>query len=430
MICRIGLLLALPLISFGRAALGQALPTAEATPVSTGFSLPSTSGTLQYAASASETVTTGYYSNTGAYSATNLNGDVAYLSNSKADPFSMIFSGGHSWSTSGEPSYSFLNLGLSQVLTARRWTLVLSDSVSYLPQTPSTGLSGVPGTGDLGLNPIVLGTDTGQGILTVDSTRVTNNAIGTVQRQITGKTSLQVTGDYTILRFVNDSAGNQGLDNNTVSGSIGFTRRIDERNSLGADYGYSRFTYGVDQPGFTTQTETLDYTHKFTRQFILVLSAGPQETSTFNDPPDSFSTNVAANALLSYSGQYSNYSVSYSRGTNSGSGVVLGARSDSVRASASHRFAQVWNVSLSSAYTRSTTIVAPGAPAAFIPQTLVDAAQVSRALGRSFSAFASYTVENQSTSGSTSAIDVFSGLSQVAAVGVTYSPASIHVGHR
>ena len=65
------------------AAFGQALPAAEAAPISTGFALPTTLGSLQYAVSASQSLIWGYYGNSGEVSATNLSGDVAYLSNSK-----------------------------------------------------------------------------------------------------------------------------------------------------------------------------------------------------------------------------------------------------------------------------------------------------------------------------------------------------------
>ena len=89
------------------AAFGQALPAAEASPISTGFALPLTAGTLQYGVSASESLYWGYYNTPGTVAATNVSGDLAYISASKRDPFSMVFSGGRSTSTSNQPSYTF-----------------------------------------------------------------------------------------------------------------------------------------------------------------------------------------------------------------------------------------------------------------------------------------------------------------------------------
>src|ERR1039457_2408601 len=64
------------LITVAPAAFGQALPAAQASPISTGFELPMTAGTLQYAVSASESLSWGYYGTSGTATATNLTGDL------------------------------------------------------------------------------------------------------------------------------------------------------------------------------------------------------------------------------------------------------------------------------------------------------------------------------------------------------------------
>jgi len=427
---RTGLLLLL--LPIGRSAFGQALPTAEAAPISTGFELPRAAGTLSYAVSANETLSSGYYGNTGLDSSTGLSGSLAYISPSKVYPFSMVFSGGRSWTTSGQPSTLYLNLGLSQVINTRTWSFVLSDSINYLPQTPSTGLSGIPGTGDLGVPPVQVGEDTGQGVLTGYATRVSNTASASAQHQLTGKTSLQVSGSYTILRFVGDP-GNDGLNDDGATGDIGLNHRIDARNSVNVNYAYTEFTYGPGQAGFASQTASLGYTHQFSRRLKMDVSAGPQWVASTDTTPGIPATpasiNLYANAALAYTNQFANFSLGYSRSTNSGFGVIEGARSDSAHFSASRTFARIWNGAVTSSYTHTTSLT-PAAGAFFTPQTLVEAVQISRAVGRSLSAYASYTLENQSTPASTAAVDVFSGHFQVVGFGLTYSPTSIHFGPR
>ena len=185
----------------GGAANAQALPAAEAAPISTGFALPSTLGSLQYAISASQSMSWGYYSASGVSGGANLSGDLAYLSSSKVHPFSAVLAGGRSWAESSQSSYSFASLGLSQVANFGRWNFVISDGVSYLPGTPTPGLSGVPGVGDLGVTTPPTGTDT-QGLLTNFSSRITNSAAGTLSRALTGKTSINASGSYSIYRFL------------------------------------------------------------------------------------------------------------------------------------------------------------------------------------------------------------------------------------
>jgi len=419
--------LALMVMTVVTPMLGQALPAAEAAPISTGFALPRTAGTLNYAVSGSEEATWGYYGNQGAYAATNLSGDVAFITNSKLYPFSLILSGGRSWSSMG-PSYGFSSLGLSQVLNLKRWNIVVSDSLSYLPSTPTAGLSGVPGVGDLGINPVQVGGDTGQGVLTAYSSRIANTAAGSIQRQLTGQTSVNASGSYGILRFLGSGGG--GIDGGSVTGGVGISHQLSALTSFSGNYSYSSFTYSDAShlPGFASQTASLQFARRLTRRLSMSVSAGPQWTS-IDSPGSSQGVNVAANASLSYGGQFTHVAISYTRGTNSGSGVVGGALSQGGTISAGRTFARVWSCSVNASYTQSSSL--PFANASpFSVDATVASAQVSRAIMRSLSAYASYTIEHQSSPGSTSAVDVFSGLEQVVGFGVTYSPSSIHLGRQ
>ena len=419
------------------AARCQALPAAEASPISTGFTLPRIAGTLQYAVSASESLSWGYYGNSGTDSVSNVSGDIAYLSGSTNYPFSMIFSGGRGWSTSLQPSYNYLNLALSQVINAGRWNFVVSDGVSYLPSTPTTGLSGVPGVGDLSVDPVQVGDQTGQGVLTNYSARVGNIASGSLQRQLTGKTSVQGSGSYSITRFVGNSA-NGGLSSDVVGGSGGLSHRFDTRNTVSGNYMYSSysypsyanssFTYGAGQPGYGSQTASLQYTRQLTRKLGINLSGGPQWTSIASSSAAP-TPNLYASVAATYAGEFSHASMVYTRGTNSGSGVIGGAISNSVGGSASRTLDRVWNCAVSASYTNTGGLPSTTAtPYTF--HTVVAGAQASRALVRSLSVYGSYTLEKQSNLSVAVAADVYSGLTQVVGFGLTYSPSSIHFGRQ
>lgn len=414
---------------------GQALPAAEASPISTGFALPLTAGTLQYAVSASESLVWGYYGNNGAASATNLTGDIGYISNSKRDPFSMVFSGGRSWSTGGQPSYGFLNLALSQVLNAGRWTFVVSDSVNYMPSTPAGGLSGIAGVGDLGVTPVQVGADTGQGVLTNYSSRVENSAALSLQRKITGKTSINASGAYTIDRFLDNtsSPANSGLDSESESGSGGISHQMNVRNTFGGNYSYSNYeytgnTYGVFAPTFVSQTASFFYTHQFTRKLGFTAAAGPQWT-TIKTGVNTTSLSAFVDASANYSAKMSRSSVSFLRSTNSGYGVLGGAISNSVSYAYSRTFGRVWNGAITASYARTSSLPS-SAQLPYTFNTTVAGAQMSRALGHSLSIYGSYTAEDQSSNGSSGAVDVFNGLSHVLGFGITYSPMSVHFGQQ
>jgi hypothetical protein len=415
------------------AAFGQALPAAEASPISTGFSLPLTAGTLQYALSGSESLTWGYYGNSGAATSTNITGDMAYISNSKRAPFSMVFAGGHAFSTSGQPSYSYLTLALSQVANLGRWSFVLSDNVNYMPGTPTAGLSGVPGVGDLGITPVQVGTDTGQGVLTDYSSRVMNTASASVQRQITGKTALNAAGSYSITRFLGASGtyGAAGLDYGSWSGQGGLMHQFDTRTVLGGQYSYSNVSYtgynfGLPLQSFVSQTASGIFTRQVTRKLGVSVSAGPEWIS-LSSGTSSSTLSLFAEASATYAAKFAGASLAFVRNTNGGYGVIGGSISDSLSFTANRTFERVWNGALTSSYAHTSSLPLAGiSPYTF--NTAVVGVQVSRALARSFSTYASYSLQHQSGGGSAATVDVFTGLYQVLGFGLTYSPMSIHVG--
>lgn len=411
---------------------GQALPTAPLP--STGFGLPQLNGEVSYAITASQTFQLGYNGVSGSnVASTNISGDVAYLSRNETHPFSLIYSGGFLGSESAQyPNSTFQNLAVSQVLRYRRNTVVFADTVSYLPQSPITGLSGIPGVGDLGVNPVQAGTYfTGPGILTQFQKRVSNYVSGSEIYDLSGKTSLHGTGSYGILRFLGDGPlGSNGgtttsFDSDQFGGSGGFTHQIDRRNSYGASYVYSRFTY-KDQPyTFSSSSILGEYTHHFTPNLVFNGSVGPQinSSSLFTNT----ATSVATLLSLTYAAQRSSYALSFSRGSNNGSGVVQGALSNSVGFTGQHRFGRSTSGAATISYTHSTSIPSL-VLGQFSADSVVTGAQINQGLGRAFSVYGSYTLQRQSTTNAAFSTLAYNGLTQILGFGITYSPTSLHMG--
>jgi hypothetical protein len=407
-------------------ARGQNVPIANTAPVSIGFQLPTLAGQISYALSASQTVITGYSGNGGTVSSTNVSGDFAYITDSKTHPFAALYSGGYLASESSQlPSSVFQNLALSQTYRTRTWNFVANDTVSYLPESPVGGISGIPGIGDLGITPVTTGDIFGAGILTNYDQRVSNVVGGTASKDLTGSTSLNATGTYAIERFLGDEPGDSAYNSNQVQVTGGILHRINARNTFGVNYDYSYFTYTGEPFSFTSNGVNFEYIRRITRQWTLDASLGPQWNTgtTFS----STSLDLAAAITLSYLGKRSSSSLSYVRGTSAGSGVVEGALTNSVVFSTTRQLNAVWSAAASASYTRSQSL-----PNNFYPPFTIDSeiasAQISRSLGRSFSAYASYTLENQSLDGSAATALTFSGLQQVFGVGITYSPGSKRLG--
>ena len=438
------LLLVLPSI-----AEGQAVPTAV-TPISTiGGSpiIPDLDGVLHYALSGSEIVQFGYYGNGQVTASTALSGDVAYTAKSTTRPFSLLFAGGVILpNQSGQGTSTFVNVAASQGFTTRHWIFNVSDSFSFLPESPTTGLSGIPGVGDLGSIPLQGPVDgPAGGILTISGNRFQNTLSGGVERQISHATSVSGSGSWSVLHFLDSNLSFQ--DSTQVSGTAAINQRFDARSSGSIDAVYSIFTYsgqviinGFVQPDIETRALNASYQRTVSRSLSVSVSAGPLWINSSNDlviPP---TLSLGASASLGYSRGFTNASVSYTRGVNAGSGVVTGALSDSVYASVGRTYGRNYVASLAVGYSHSSGLaqLATGnhpTPLEQTYDTVFGSAQLRRGFGPHLSGYLSYTVQNQSgnvpagvSNFPIGAANALNGTSQTVGIGITFTPRSTRLG--
>lgn len=420
-----------PVLLGGVPGQAQAIPAdATTTAPGIGFSLPRVGGSLSYALSASELITTGYYGG-GVSVGTNFAGDLAYLGKSQRHPFSAVYSGGVLVSNSNQPTTVYQSLAFSQLFTTKHWNFALADIVSYLPQGPLGGLSGIPGVGDLGVDPVAVVPSAGIGILTTYGPRVSNTTSGTASRQLTSRISTQATGYYSIQRFIGDNA-NLGLNSSTLGASGGVSYQFSARDTLTGSYNYSHFGYSGLPYAFTTQGATADFSRKWSPRLMTDVYAGPQIISGSNNNVllTGTSTQIAAGASASYLSRTTTYSLSYSRGANNGSGVIPGAFSDSITATARRQFSRDWMVSGTVGFSRTSSL--PNLRVLSYSGNAVSfGAQASRRFGRSFSGFATYNLQDQQNSASSSvlgAYNAYHGVYNNFGIGITYSPRNILLG--
>ena len=298
--------------------------------------------------------------------------------------------------------------------------------MSYLPTAPTSGLSGIPGIGDLGITSVQVGPTTGQSILTSYAPRVNNNASATVQRNLTGSTTVEGSGSLLIQRFIESQNAN-GIDNNQATGIGGITHRIDARNTISANYTYSRFSYPSASFSFISQSANLEYIRHVSRRILVDVTAGPQRTTASAGVTPSL--NLALEANATYTGEASTLGLIFSRGTNAGSGVVQGAQINNLSANVTRKFGREWNTAALIGYTHTTSL--PGLSAQALSTDIVLASlQANRKIGNYLSAFVSYSLQNQSAQGLATAVNVQNGISHIVGVGLTYSPSLIHLGHQ
>lgn len=414
------LLLLLPLAPF---AAGQAIPAAKGPAFYTGFRLPDVSGTLRYSLSVSERIHLGA-SNAG-YSGdtTNFSGNVAYLSSSTVHPFSMVYSAGYLLNNSGSsyPSEVIQSLSLSQVLSLRQFHFVISDSVSYLPETPSGGLSGIPGLGDLNVPPV---TESGQDILTDYAQRVSNRVAASVSHPITGRTSISASGSQMIIRYIDVPAGS-AIDSDDYTGNLTLHHQFDARTTAGLSYAYSYFTYDVVDYDITTQSVMFQFSRSLSRRASFNASIGPQHIVSSDSTLVPARTNVGGSASFSYITRVLDSTISFNQGTSAGSGLVAGSENTSVHGSVSRQFGHAWHTAASVGFLKTDSLQT----GAYASKSFIFGVQANRSLTRSLSAFASYSAQHQLNSGSNIPTLALNGLNQYLSFGVTFSPEAFHLGH-
>ncbi len=121
-----------------------------------------------------------------------LSGDLDYRNGVKRLPFALTFGGGYGWNIAGTDYDDglFQHLLLSQAIVGRNWNIQASDNVNYLSMAPTTGFSGVPGTGEPVGEPNP-SPPSSQTILTLNTRTVNNIVSGEFEHSLNYATALK-----------------------------------------------------------------------------------------------------------------------------------------------------------------------------------------------------------------------------------------------
>jgi hypothetical protein len=402
-------------------------PVSNAMPTNNfGFNLPSKIGTLSYSLTGSEQIETGYGGG-GVYANTTFSGSLAYLSKSEYNPFSLVYSGGVGFGNvpGTQTAQVYQNLAASQVYRTRSWVFVASDSFSYLPDSPTTGLSGIAGVGDVGVVPVQGGIGPNQTILTTNSARVSNGLEGSASWQVTPSLDMEGSGNWQVLTF---TGSNTGYNTNTISASVGPNYRIDARTSVGASAYYTRQTYPNYQ-NYLIETEGVsgNFTRAWTRRFSTSFNLGPARTHGATTITIPSRWDLAGSANMSYATRTTGLFASYARSVDAGSGVIFGSISDAVTGGMNRPINRDWTLSADGGYSHNSGLTPVNG---LYPtyESIYGAVQVSHRLTETLSMYGSYSAIWQTEHNQSSQFIAFNGLNHVVSIGITFAPAPLTSG--
>ncbi len=405
---------------------------AQVAPEATSPTRLAISGTLSYSA---RYVQVAEFYNGGTSQLANVSGNFGYSTTSERHPTSVSLGAGDSWSLSGT-GYNggpYESLSLSQGFAGQHASLQLGDFVGYHKGVPFDETNPTLGTAEP--------------ILTLDTTMVNNGVTGTYSYKLGAFSTLSAGGAYSQVYYPDGG----GVNTNSLMANAGLNRRLNARNSIFGEYSFSQYGYSGSDVSIDANTAVAGWQRTWTHKITTSVSAGPQWV-TFNTSTPAPSTPPPSTSLPGFTGYSVNASVTdtsavgaanlaYSHGVNSGGGYLNGAEVDAITVSFGRSFGRQvrsqFTIELAGGYRRTDALSSlasvnlPGGS-----QGDYDAkygtAQVSRALGRLFSAYAGYTGTSQSSTSSASGgapLAPLNGLFQTISFGIGFTPPQIHLRH-
>ena len=341
------------------------------------------------------------------WSSTNyLAATVSLLEQWRAAQLALNYSGGGTFSTDKTLGNGYFHqLGLTQNFQWARWQVQFLDQFSYIPDSQfgfgagtSLGLPG--GAGSVGTPQTGL-TGNYQSLFTAVGPRYNNNFTSQVVYQLSPRASVNVSGTYGILRFVDP--GN--IDTNTAGASGGYNYLLNRNDSIGVMYSFNHYDYVGEAQGINDQVFSFVYGRKITGRLALKVSGGPDIT-TFKVPVGNVSRRTSGSGGGSLTYQFSRVltSVSYNHGVTGGSGVFVGSESDTIQGNVSRQLSRVWRAQANFGFSRNRELVSGAAQSGLAFDSYFAGGGLSRPFGPNANLSIAYSANiqtGQSVSGCT-----------------------------
>lgn len=395
---------------------------AQAVPAASRPSIPLPTGDLNYSIRYAQTAI--FAQQFGNSQNSVLSADLSYSNAQSRHPLTLTYGGGYMWDLAG-PDYGTglsQRLLVSQAWNGHRWGTSVSDDLSYSPQAPIIGFTGIPGSGEPVAGPGTSSSASMQSILTVNTDVLENSTSAEFSRNLNYAATLVLSGSNDLLRYPNGG----GFDTNSRSATGDLEWRFNSRNTMTSVYEFLDFSYPTMNFSIQSHSTLWGFQRAWTRNFKTVVSAGPQWMGSSDPTLMPQTLTAAANLSATYKlGRKGTAELDYSRGASAGAGYMIGAELDNGTATFNEQLGKQTEVGVSGSYSRTATLQQAGG----VVIAKVGTAQATRSLGRYLSLFASYSGYVQSASASLPG-NTLSELMQVVGFGIGFTPRHIHLGEK
>jgi hypothetical protein len=323
---------------------------------------------------------------------TDLYGNATLNRSWKRNSFTAQYAGGASYfGESDLQSTQFVKL--SQVFGWRRWSLTLTDQVTYSPEAPF-GFAGPwsYSIGYVGTKPVLIPNQT---VLTGETARVSNVSLGEVDYGLSRRSSLTAVASYGMLNYFTSGA----VNSNQINGTLGYNFALTPHNKLAVSYGYEEINFLDNSNGHSkteVQTPSLSYGFQATGRLSFQIAAGAQLVKSFF-PGVAEQTNLYpyGQAVITYAWHRTRLGLLGSQSVLSGGGLYPAARTTLAQASLSRLLSRKWEGTALAGYARNSPLQAYLTTTNQLSRTGYAGATVRRSLGRHAGLYFLYNFQRQ-----------------------------------
>lgn len=291
-------------------------------------------------------------------------------------------------------------LSFADKITYRRSVFSVFDQTSYLPQS-SFGFGGLgvqlPANSGLVFNP-------GQSALTGWGQTLNNSTAVELDYLLTPQSSLTVSGGYSLLHYFDSSLFNYGI----VNARAGYNYQLSPRNSFAMIYTFGDFRYSNPNESFDQHTLQASFGRIVSGRLSFQVAAGPQAVVPESSPtgvgiPGGFTLPTQTQLLwsLSTSLQYEQrrygMNLSYTHGVGGGSGVLIGAQTNTVTGSLTRQMSRTFSSGFTAGYSRNSGLPGAGTATNQLYDYWFGGVNLTKPIGETFALTLSYQVQYQTS---------------------------------
>jgi hypothetical protein len=244
--------------------------------------------------------------------------------------------------------------------TFRRAVFSFIDQSSYMPES-AIGFSGVGGAVTSSTAGSGLTFNPAPTILTGNAKILNNSNAVEMDELLTPRSSLTFSGGYSLLHYFDAASGL--FDYGMVNARAGYNYQMTAKDTIAVVYTFGDYRYANSAQSLMDHTAQLSYGRVITGKLAMQIAAGPQfvmsrsiasPAGTTGGSETAISTQSllwSLNSSLHYQERRYGLGLSYNHGVSGGSGVLVGAESDTVSGSLTRQMSRTFSSGFSGGYT-------------------------------------------------------------------------------